>query len=211
MHHGKIHRKGLMSFQTQSGTFTSDKTSEVEFFLSEFSESRHIKWNFHVIPDGNSKMLPYDMIIGRDLMKVLRMDVLYSENVIVWDDLRLPMQEIKSSLSSVSDFNALVQDHAEPEAVKEQMDRLHRILDANYDTPDLEEEVAKMTYLNPEQRILLLAFVVARTRRKSGKPGLSINAAALIKKVLHEIGPMPSPSQHYLQYGEQRSSILCLL
>ena len=159
MHHGKIHRKGLMSFQTQSGTFTSNKTSEVEFFLSEFSESRHIKWNFHVIPDGNSKMLPYDMIIGRDLMKVLRMDVLYSENVILWDDLRLPMQEIKSSFSNVSDFNALVQDHAEPDAVKEQMDRLHRILDANYETPDLEEEVAKMTYLNPEQRMLLLALL----------------------------------------------------
>ena len=88
-------------------------------------------------------MLPYDMIIGRDLMKVLRMDVLYSENVIVWDELHLPMQEIKSSLNNVSNFNALVEDHVEPEAVKKQMDRLHRILDANYSTPNLEEEVAK--------------------------------------------------------------------
>ena len=157
-HHGKIHRDGLMTFRTQSGTFTSNRTSELEFFLSEFSESRHIKWNFHVIPDTDNKM-PYDMIIGRDLMKSLKMDVLYTENVIVWDELRLPMQEINTSLRSPGDFNALVEDHTESDAIKDQMARLNRILDANYDTPNLEEEVEKMTHLNKLQRTLLLALL----------------------------------------------------
>ena len=53
--------------------------------------------------------MPYhDMIIGRDLMKSLNMDMLYSEHVIVWDLLRLPMQEINTYFRSTGDFNALV-------------------------------------------------------------------------------------------------------
>ena len=68
----------------------------MRFFLSEFSESRDITWKFHVIPDANNAM-PYDMIIGRDLMQSLKMDVLYSENTVVWDDLRLPMQQVNKS------------------------------------------------------------------------------------------------------------------
>jgi hypothetical protein len=37
--------------------------------------------------------------------------------------------------------------------------------------------------------------VVARTRRKAGRPGLSVNASALIRKVQLELGPMPSPER----------------
>ena len=54
------------------------------------------------------------MIIGRDLMKSLKMEI-------VWDELCLPMQEINMSLHSTSDFNALVEDLTESEAIKDQM------------------------------------------------------------------------------------------
>ena len=66
------------------------------------------QWQLHVISDGNNKMPYHDMIIGRDLMKSLNMDMLYSEHVIVWDLLRLPMQEINTYFRSTGDFNALV-------------------------------------------------------------------------------------------------------
>ena len=86
------------------------------------------------------------------------MDVLYSDNVVTWDELKLPMHEV-SATGKWHDFNALVEDHAESESVKDSMTRLTRILDANYDTPVLEDEVAKMTHLNPIQRNLLLALL----------------------------------------------------
>ncbi len=35
--------------------------------------------------------------------------------------------------------------------------------------------------------------VVARTRRKTGQPGLTVNAAALLRRVQKELGPRPSP------------------
>ena len=157
-----------MQFRTPSGTFSSKKTAGMEFYLNEFSESRHIKWNFHVLPE-NSK-LPYDMIIGRDLMRELKMDVLYSDNVVIWDELKLPMHEVKAN-GTWHDFNALVENHAESESVKDSMTRLTRILDANYDTPDLETEVAKMTHLNPIQRNLLLALLKKNENLFDGQLG----------------------------------------
>ena len=134
----------------------SKNSTDVEFTLNEFSESRRIQWKFHVLPDDSK--LPYDMIIGRDLMRKLKMDVLYSDNVVTWDELRLPMHEVKDN-GEWHDFNALVEDQAESESVKDSMSRLTRILDANYDTPDLEAEVAKMTHLTAIQRTLLLALL----------------------------------------------------
>ena len=154
--HGIVKEGHTMKFRTPSGTFSSKKYTDTEFFLNEFSESRHIRWKFHVLPEDCK--LPYDMIIGRDLMRKLKMDVLYSDNVVTWDELRLPMHEVKSN-GEWYDFNALVEDQAESESVKDSMSRLTRILDANYDTPDLEVEVAKMTHLTAIQRTLLLALL----------------------------------------------------
>jgi len=75
------------------------------------------------------------MIIGRDLLKKLKMDVLYSDNIVQWDNLKLPMQEVNITEKWI-DFNAIIEDRAESDSVKEQMNRLKRILDANYDKPD---------------------------------------------------------------------------
>ena len=60
---------------------------------------------------------------------------------------------------NLHDFNAFVEDQEESESVKDSMSRLTRILDANYDTPDLVEEVTNMKNLNSNQRSLLLALL----------------------------------------------------
>ena len=155
-HHGKVSKGPAIKFRTPSGTFLSKNAVVMDFTLSEFSDSRKVRWKFHVLPEDSR--LPYDMIIGRDLIRKLKMDVLYSDNVVTWDKLRLPMHKVKAN-GEWHDFNALVEDQAESESVKDSMSRLTRILDANYDTPDLEAEVAKMKHLNAIQRTLLLALL----------------------------------------------------
>ena len=157
-----------MKFRTPSGTFSSEKVTELEFALNEFSESRQVRWKFHVLPEDSK--LPYDMIIGRDLMRKLKIDVLYTENIVKWDELRLPMHEVKAN-GEGHDFNALVEDQAESESVKDSMSRLTRILDANYDTPDLEAEVAKMMHLTAIQRSLLLALLKSNENLFDGQLG----------------------------------------
>ena len=154
--HGIVKEGHTMKFHTPSGTFSSKKVTDTESFLNEFSELRHIRWKFHVLPEDCK--LPYDMIIGRDLMRKLKIDILYSNNVVTWDKLTLPMHEVEAN-GKWHGFNALVEDQAESESVKDSMSRLTRILGANYDTPVLEDEVAKMTHLNPIQRNLLLALL----------------------------------------------------
>ena len=64
------------------------------------------------------------------------------------------------------DFNAIIEDTTEFDSVKEQMNRMNRILDANYEKPDLKTEVAKMTHLREtfykdacKNRILVRASV----------------------------------------------------
>ena len=56
------------------------------------------------------------------------MDVLYSEDVVLWDGVRLTMQKIKNG--KWTDLNLM--DQEDPEAIKEQYIRLGRILDVNY-------------------------------------------------------------------------------
>jgi hypothetical protein len=155
-HHGQVSKGHAIKFRTPSGTFTSKDAVDVDFTLNEFSDSRKVRWKFHVLPE-NSR-LPYDMIIGRDLMRKLKMDVLYSDNVVTWDELKLPMHKVQAK-GNWHDFNALVEDQAESESVKDSISRLTRILDANYDTPDLVAEVANMKHLNANQRSLLLALL----------------------------------------------------
>jgi len=73
------------------------------------------------------------------------MDVLYSQDVVTWDGIKLPMQKIQDS--KWKDLNLLDDD---PEAVKVQSKRLQQIL-------DLDKEVSEMTHLTDFQRVILLA------------------------------------------------------
>ena len=54
--------------------------------------------------------------------------------------------------------------------------------------------VEKWIDLASEQRTYDNTDVVAATRRKSGEPGLSVDAAALLRKVQSELGEMPRPT-----------------
>ena len=67
-------------------------------------------------------------------MKELQMDVLYSEYVLVWDGVRMPMHKIQNGKGK--DLNWM--DQEDPDAVKEQSIWISRILDANYEKDNFE-------------------------------------------------------------------------
>jgi hypothetical protein len=146
-----------------------------------------------VLPE--SQPLPYDIIIGRDLMKELNMDVLYSQDVVTWDGIKLPMQKIQDS--KWKDLNLLDDD---PEAVKVQSKRLQRILDNTYAKANLDKEVSEMTHLTDFQRVILLASL------KNKKNSLMVPLASgmvrtwtsLSRTALSHIIPEPSPFQSFI-------------
>ena len=57
--------------------------------MSELHEDRLIEWNLHV-----AKALgKYDMIIGRDILQFLKIDLRFSDNVVEWDGSELPFKD----------------------------------------------------------------------------------------------------------------------
>ena len=89
---------------------------------------------------------------------------------VVWDDLRLPMNPVQSNNRRL-DFDALFEDNTESNTVKDGMKRMNRILDANYDTPDLAQEVFKMNHLDDAQKVLLLDLLMKHEKLFDGKLG----------------------------------------
>ena len=72
--------------------------------------------------------LPYDVIMGHNFMKELQMDVLYSEDVVVWGGVRLTMQKIQNG--KWMDLNLMDQEY--PKVIKEHSIRLGTMIDVNY-------------------------------------------------------------------------------
>lgn len=146
-------RKGQATiFATPNGTMSTTKKTDISFSLGDFSDSKVIDWSFHVLPEAQK--LPYDFIIGRDLMQALKMDVLYSENKLVWEGVSIPMQDVKGN--NWQDLNIFGDD---PEIVQAQSKRLQEILENKYEAADLEKEVEAMSHLTKFQKVALLAVL----------------------------------------------------
>ena len=67
-------------WETQAGKFTTSKKVNVDFFLTDFSATKKVTWKCNVDEFTNCI---YDMILGRDLLNALGLDLKFSENVII--------------------------------------------------------------------------------------------------------------------------------
>lgn len=69
------------SWKTKAGTFTTNHKCKCEITLPEFYSNRSIKWTVYV-DKSNSRSSRYGMIIGRDGLKELGIDLVFSEGLI---------------------------------------------------------------------------------------------------------------------------------
>jgi hypothetical protein len=58
--------------------------------LPKFSLNKSVTWSCHVDESTNPKFAQYDMIIGDDLMQELGIDLLYSKQLMVWENNEVP-------------------------------------------------------------------------------------------------------------------------
>jgi hypothetical protein len=70
---------GETKWTTKGGTYITTGEANIWFQLTEFAPSRLFKHKFKV--DRDAKSTSYDIILGRDAMKELQFNLLYSENV----------------------------------------------------------------------------------------------------------------------------------
>jgi hypothetical protein len=64
---------------TKAGKFSTTRKCELSFTLPAFHAHREITWNCYVDESSTKESCRYDMIIGRDLLHEIGMDILFSK------------------------------------------------------------------------------------------------------------------------------------
>jgi predicted aspartyl protease len=138
----RIYKKGGVKWKTAAGTLKTSEKAKIQFKLDELDESKIIEWNAHV----TEQQFSYDMIIGRDLLSELGININFKTNKVEWDDVSIPMKDIDATYSEAY----YVEDS---HIVNESMERIKRILDAKYEPANLEEIVKNnCSHLSPEEQ-----------------------------------------------------------
>ena len=86
------------------------------------------------------------MIIGRDLIRSLGIDIHGTDMTIFWDDAAIPWRDIYSTTNDVfalSNYNA---------PFNSETKRMERILDAKYSKADIKTITEISTHIDPQER-----------------------------------------------------------
>ena len=110
----------------------------------------HAKFHVHEGTLGN-----YDLIIGRDLLEELGIDILFSTQQVVWPEqhAELPMKPVDCTAPQ----HFYVQDPTNEQA--SEVERMSKILTAKYSPADLEELVNDVSTIGTEDKTRLLALL----------------------------------------------------
>jgi predicted aspartyl protease len=111
---------------------TSVKTKRLEFSLTELQANRKIEKSFHVV---DIDLTNYEMIIGRDLISSLQLDIKGSDLSIKWDDAAIPWRNIGSTVEDIY----LAEDRQSYQPVEQEMQWMTNILDAKHKKAILDE------------------------------------------------------------------------
>ena len=127
-------------WSTAAGILTTNTKIAISFSFPELHANKVINQSLHVVDLNIDR---YDMIIGRDLIKSIGIDIHGGYMTIHWDDAAIPWRDIYSTAKDVS---ALLQHNAPFNA---ETKRMKRILDAKYSKADIKTIAESSTYLDP--------------------------------------------------------------
>ena len=142
-----------MQCHTQVGNITTNLKGKIDFTLTELRTTKNVTWNYHV--DDFAKGI-YEMILGRDLLKELGLNIKLSQyDIEAYDE---PLKVLTALLVHLNmyDFNILnsvkiipeepfMNSYAEGIHELEQIctstKRLRIVLDAKYEKADLNKDM----------------------------------------------------------------------
>ena len=174
---------------TPAGEMRTNKECTAQFTIPELHDDRVIQWQCHV----HDNLGGYDMILGRDILRELKIDIQFSDDTIHWDEASIPMK----------DRDCTVQDSffiKDPKAVDFSMTRIKQILDAKYEKANLEEIAKDCFHLTQIEQQLLLKLLKKYEPLFDGTLGTWKGSAYDIElkegvKPYHAI-PFPIPKIH---------------
>ena len=179
----RIKKIPSVNWSTMAGKVQTGLKSKIEFSLPEFFEDRLIEWDSYLTDDLGS----YDMIIGRDLLCELGVDINFSTSTCTWDNSTIPMRDPKINIKQ-----SYVVEESGP--IKQATSRLKKILDAKYEAADIPQLIKKRIDLNPAQKDLLQQLLEANKSLFDGTLGTWKNKT--VKLTLKE-GAKPYHARPY--------------
>ena len=129
------------AWQTAAGIFTTVGKSNLKLQLTELSPTAILEDTVHVTDQNLGQ---YDIIIGRNTLQQLGIDLLFSTSTVSWPerDVELPMKPQEGNCKREHFF---IQD---PPSVQQSSERLTNILDAKYKKADLDDVTSTIENLN---------------------------------------------------------------
>ena len=145
-------------WETKAGSFSTTEKCKCTFTMPEFHKGKEINWMVYVDKtEGN--LGHYDMIIGRDMLETLGINLLFSEQIIKWDNATIPMRNISSfdeiNIDTLTNEILSMHDPTTTEA-----ERIQSILDVKYAPADLDDIVKECTHLTSDEQNQLLQLLI---------------------------------------------------
>ena len=138
-------------FRTAAGDFSTYSKTKLNFQLPELSPTAVVNHEFHI---SKKKIGQYDIIIGRDLINSIGLDTSGHEKMTKWPQMtaEIPYKPVDATVEQSFYI-------AETESMKQDVDRMSRILDAKYSKADLYKIAKNVKTLNTEEQAQLEAVL----------------------------------------------------
>jgi len=124
-----------------AGDMRTSQKVNAQFAMPELHHDHLIEWNMHV----TKSLGPYDVILGRDILKFLKIDLRFSDEIIKWDGAEMPFEDGDASTKEAHCV-------ADSDPVEDAAHRVKRILDAKCDQADVEKIYEEQAELDKQQR-----------------------------------------------------------
>ena len=133
--------KSNRDWSTPNGSMSTNHMVRGQFTLPELQDNQLIEWNLHVADTLGS----YDMILGRDVLEFIGLDISFKYKEVTWDQVSIPFKD--------KDATPLDAYHIDdPECLMTDNDRLKKILEAKYKPTDLMDVCSNQNQLEKEQQ-----------------------------------------------------------
>ena len=159
-------KRNFDTYSTAGGGYTPKYKYKFHISLPEFSTSKIISNEFRI--DSRNKddkygNLGYDMVIGRDILVPLGIDISNKHKAVIWDDTIVPLKpsNFRTNVAETKkELNTIFTQSAEPKVTQEATERVVKILDSTYEKANLEEIVDNAHQLDATQKSQLLDLLV---------------------------------------------------
>ena len=100
-------RSKVTNWTTNGGGFVTTSEVPLTFKLPGFTSSKSITYTFQI--DKTKSNHKYDVILGRDIQRALGMDILWSKETIIWDNISVPMRsKLTENITKFKDVRTLI-------------------------------------------------------------------------------------------------------